>query len=282
MTTAADLVRMTRRHLQGGSREPANTLASEYLAGGTTMTMSHPIGGVVAGSIIEVEWTTYTVVAADAASRVLTVLQEDEFAPPQGHPAASRVTLRPRFPAARVIEALNVELNALSGAGTGLYRVVEVAADEDGVIEIPTAAITVLDAFDSDGVRIPASRFRVSDTATGPVFRDIHEIAPEGVVFGCAFGDLDGLPEEDVETSTGLPPTATDLPTYGAAIRLGAALELQRNLPDVQGETRRAEEVPAQAYGSGLRLIQITQQQRITQEAIRLQARYGIKRRVSV
>jgi 3-hydroxyisobutyrate dehydrogenase-like beta-hydroxyacid dehydrogenase len=80
----------------------------------------------------------------------------------------------------------------------------------------------------------------------------------------------------------GLVSTAEDLPPLGAAMRLLAGLEAQRNLIDTQGDTRRAGEVPAGSITQALRNLAAIRQQRLTAEAQRFQQRYGIKLHLAV
>jgi hypothetical protein len=75
-------------------------------------------------------------------------------------------------------------------------------------------------------------------------------------------------------SSTGLLPSAQDLPPIGAAIRLMSGREIKRNFTEGQGDTRRASEVPPGAIMQSSRNLQILRQQRIAAEAARLDALY--------
>jgi hypothetical protein len=74
--------------------------------------------------------------------------------------------------------------------------------------------------------------------------------------------------------SSGLSASMTDLPPMGAALRLGVGQEVRRNQTQSQGDTRRAEEVPAGAVGASWRGIAALRMQRIQSEASRLSTAY--------
>ncbi|MGH9251751.1 MAG: hypothetical protein ACRD0W_19855, partial [Acidimicrobiales bacterium] len=248
----SDLIETTRRHLQGTARNPVNLLDEQKLAATTTITLRYPLTGVQPGAVIEIGWVTYSVVDLDVTTRVLTVLPEVEGSAVD-HPVETRVRMRPRHSVRRIIEALNADLMDLSTRG--IYKLRSIAS-VDGVILVPADALVVLDAWsnESEPVHLPASRWKLSDTPSQTVLLGPNDIGY--AVFGCTLGQFSYVTDVDV-TTTGLVSTAEDLPPLGAAMRLIAGSESQRNLTDTQGDTRRAEEVPAGAVSGALRNLAV-------------------------
>jgi hypothetical protein len=271
----SDLIRNTRQLLQGNARSPVNTLDGAKAAISDAMTVNYPIQGVQPGSTIEIGWVEYSVVDVQLATRTFTVVPEIEGTAVD-HPDGARVTLRPRYPVRRIIEALNADLMDLSTQGIYKLRVIEAT---DGEVVVPEDAIAVLDVWNTDAERSPAANWRISDTPTGSQLLGPQTLGH--VVFGCTFSEFSYTDDVDV-TTTGLVSSAEDLPPMGAALRLLAGAEAQRNLIDSQGDTRRATEVPATAITGALRNLAALRQQRVIAEAARFQQRYGIKMFVGV
>jgi hypothetical protein len=63
----------------------------------------------------------------------------------------------------------------------------------------------------------------------------------------------------------------------GAQIRVMAGREVKRNFTESQGDTRRAEEVPAGAVGGSILNLQRLRRDRIQAEAARLNRQYPIR-----
>lgn len=271
----SDLIRSTRQLVQGNARSPVNTLASQKLAASNTAVLTYPISGVQIGSLIEIGWVAYSVVDIDVVAKTLTVLEE---VPGTAVDAAAgdRVTIRPRYTIRRIITELNNDLMDLSTHG--IYKLRSVAA-ADGVVTVPVDALVVLDVWDLDNERNPGVNWRIVDTPTGAELYGARGL--DFVVFGCTFGELSYTTDVDLDT-VGLVSPAEDLPPLGAAIRLLAGAESQRNLIDTQGETRRAEEVQAGALSGSMRNLVLLRQSRLVAEASRYQQRYGIKMHVAI
>jgi hypothetical protein len=276
----SDLIRRTRDHCQGGSAQVINTLALEKSPSVVTATLAYPIIGTQVGQTVEIGLVEYSVVALDSSAKTLDLLPMVEGTA-VSHSAGSRVTFSPRFPARRIIDELNTELNGLTAEG--IYRLVPVSA-VDGVITPPEGALVLLDAW-SDSTdaeelhRYPVHRWQLGDDPDG--VRLVGPQDAEFMVFGCTLGELPYTVDIDVSL-TGLVNTAEDIPPLGAAIVLLAGREAQRNLTDTQGNTRRAEEVPPGAITGALRTLAGIRQDRINAEVRRFQQRYGLKLHAAV
>jgi len=270
-TLTSDLIREALNHAQGANKQPMNVVDADFV-GGDQMVLRYPLSGVQAGQRVEVGWSEYVVVDTDTAVKTLTVIPELPGTVPN-HPVGTLVTIRPRYTALRVIAEINNELKQLSAEG--LYRIVTVDADEDGVIALPDGALKILDTW-GDGLstdhRTPSAYYEITESATGPVL-----IGPDTLTratIGCAFNllptDVDAL-----VSTTGIWQMAEDIPPLGAAMRLLAGTESQRNIIDHQGETRRAGEVPPGGPTGAMRNMAALRQTRVVAEEARLLGRYG-------
>lgn len=274
----SDLIRMTRQYVQGNARSPVNLLDGAKAAATETITVRYPISGVQTGTTIEIGWVEYAVVDVVLATKSFTVIPEIEGTAVD-HADGERVTLRPRYSVRRIIEALNAELMDLSAHG--IYKLRPIAAT-DGEVVVPEDALVLLDVWsnDSDPRQYPASPWTFTDLAGGTTILRGDAILGN-VVFGCTLSEFSFTADQDV-TDTGLVSSAEDIPPMGAALRLLIGAEAQRNLTDAQGDTRRANEVPATAITGALRNLAAIRQQRVVAEAGRFQQRYGLRQFVGV
>jgi hypothetical protein len=83
--------------------------------------------------------------------------------------------------------------------------------------------------------------------------------------------------EADTLASVGGTDTLDDLLVLGAQIRMIAPRELKRNFTESQGDTRRAEEVPAGAVINSMGGLMRLRRDRIQAEAARLNRQYPIR-----
>ena len=265
----SDLIRTTRHHCQGNSRQPINTLANAKDDLSNDAVLSYPLTGISIGSTLEIGWVLYQVTDMNAGTKTVTILPE-VVGSAVDHAAGERVTLRPRYPARRVIEELNNDLMDLTTQGIYKMRVVEPVAGE---VEVPDDAVRILQFRDEDDRAYPSSQRRLSDLPAEP---DTIEWHSGYIVFGCTFSEFSYTTDMDV-SYTGLVNTVEDLPPLGAAIRLLAGMETQRNLFDTQGDTRRPDEVPPGSMSGSMRNLAAIRQGRINGEHARYLQRYGLK-----
>lgn len=274
----SDLVRAVRSYAQGGARHGVNTLAQPFDNSGNELVLQYAISGLQPGMTLEIDWVEYSLVEASPATKTLTVLAMESDAPARVHLEGARVTLKPRYTTRRIIEELNNELDQLSGEG--LYRVESVAGEDDGSLILPDGALALLDAWSNDVYtrKLPAAFYQITESATGPVL--IGPATLSRATVGCAFNHLPLWDDVAVATTTGLVPTALDIPPLGAAIRLLMGTESQRNIIDHQGETRRAGEVPTGGPTTSMRNFAAMRQTRLVAEMARLAQRYGYQQHV--
>jgi len=276
--TTADLVRAVRSHAQGGARHGVNALAQPFDNSGDEIVLQYAISGLQPGMSLEIDWIEYSLVEASPATKTLTVMLMEDDAPAKVHLQDARVVLKPRYTTRRIIEELNNELDQLSGEG--LYRVESVEGEEDGSLVLPDGALMLLDAWSNDTFqrKLPAAFYQITESLTGPVLIGPNTLSRATV--GCAFNYLPLWEDVAVATTTGMIPTALDVPPLGVAIRLLMGTESQRNIIDHQGETRRAGEVPTGGPTTSMRNFAAMRQTRLVAEMARLAQRYGYQQHV--
>jgi hypothetical protein len=81
----------------------------------------------------------------------------------------------------------------------------------------------------------------------------------------------------DLTTNCFLPATCDDIVETGVVIRMMNGREIKRNFIESQGDTRRADEVPAGATRDSISNLVRLRRDRIIAEAGRLKAQYPIK-----
>jgi hypothetical protein len=83
--------------------------------------------------------------------------------------------------------------------------------------------------------------------------------------------------EASTLASTGAGTELADLLVLGAQIRLMASREIKRNFTEAQGDTRRADEVPAGAINASITNLLRMRRDRIQAEAARLARQYPLR-----
>lgn len=297
--TTRALIEDAKRLLLGGQSQQMNKLAANVVAGATQLTFQYPLSGIEAGARIAIGFELFHVWAVDQTAKMATVDGAQEGSTAAGHTAGDIAYIKPKFSDFAILQALNDDIADLSSPGNGLFRIQAVDITWDATIagytltapnmlgeplelRYKTSSIDkywpVIDPGDYDVARDMAA----SEFASGSAIfirRGGQQGYPIRLRYMASFGSLSTDPAEDVETVTGLPATALDIPPLGAAARLVLPREVKRNFTEAQGDSRRGDEVPAGAVAnSGKALIQL-RQQRIMAEAYRLQAEFPIDAR---
>ena len=94
------------------------------------------------------------------------------------------------------------------------------------------------------------------------------------VIYRTAFGTLADI-NEDVVSTTGLPATAVDILSMGAAIRVAEGREIARVIPQGVSDTRRSTEVPMGNALQSASALRRSRSERISEEAARLRRQWG-------
>jgi hypothetical protein len=292
VTTAAQMVEATRWHLLTGQVEAQNRLTTTVTSGDTTLAFDFELGGIRAGSVLHLGLESVLVWAVTSETgRTVQVQRGFNGTTAAAHTAGDLVEVNPRFPTVQILNALNDELRGLSAKG--LYRVGTVDRTYLGTaraFDLASDFIDVLEvSYDADSITedwpliTDFSVQRDLPTADFPsgasilVRSRMETNRTVRVKYKRSFGMLTAL-TDDVETVTGLWVEAHDIPPLGAASILSAARDIRRTDTLTQGDTRRAQEVPAGTPQGAARVLQQRQSMRIGEEQGRLYQRYPLRR----
>lgn len=284
MTVLADLVHEAKRHVLSQHREPRNRLASASAIDAASITLTYDTGQIQVGSYLQVGLELLYVWAIDQTTKTATVGRGEQGSAAAAHAEGDTVTVNPKFPDFTVVKAINDDILDLSAQGLYAVRTVELTASSATAGYDLTGATDVLEIMSVTtkwpGVArdwTPVTNFDLarnahSDFASGfglTVTDRLSPGQPLRVTYKQSFATLTDL-DDDVEDVAGLPTHLHDLPPMGAAVRLVAPREIRRNLIEVQGDSRRAEEVPPGAVGGSVRGLMSLRQSRIENEKARL------------
>ncbi len=288
MTTAAELVEDARRHL--GAPEALNTLDAVDAASDTVV-LQHEVDNVSPGTLLSVGLETMHVWTVDRPGRTLTVRRGHQGSAASAHAAGAMVRVAPEHTDHAVLRALNADLRALSGAGLFRAAVIDLTASASArTYDLLAGAQGVVEVRLDDGSDANhwplvdswsvISKASPSEFPSGVALRLDQAVAAGRtlrVTYAAPLGDLTGL-AQDVEDVSGLRPSAHDIPPLGAAWRLTAGREVERNQTHRQGDSRRAEEVPPGArLRSGLGLQQV-RDRRVQEELSNQWRLYPVRR----
>ncbi len=287
MTTVADAIGLTRRRLRSTYRRKVNLLASIT---GPTLTLTHPIAGISAGSLIAVGVEVMYVVSADVGARRLTVIRGYEATDVIDHAPGDIIDVEPRFPDAFILDELRAEVLSW---GPELFRVAETTVDGDShqstaALSVDGSVYQLLDVVVSPTTgdtslrptRLIGALVRSADVDVWPTGLALALDQPPGlrrvtVTYATSFEvdpfDLD----TDLVDQVGLAPSMVDLLVLGAAYR--SLTEVPRTDRSSVGEQRDAEEVPPGHITSVREDLNRERSRRRNEEIIKLRARYPVR-----
>lgn len=284
MTTAADWIAEAEQHLSVADKG-MNKLAAAITDTTTdSITLSYNLGAIKDGQIIAIDLEVMRVWEVDDTNKTATVQRGYGGSTAATHLVGSLVYVNPTHTKFAILRALNQDILALSSAGLFSMSTVEltynaVAAGYDLTSVTNLEGIYRIDAkytgMTRDWQRIRDFRLARSqntvDFPSGYALSWDHGGQPGQtvrVVYKSRFTTLSAL-TTDVST-TGLPTSAYDIPPLGAAARLVSPREVDRNDTTSQGNSRRADEVPAGAVRSAGAGLWAIRQNRINEERAEL------------
>lgn len=290
MSTAGQLINRVQRQLLSGVVEERNKLAAPCTATATSVTVAFDLGAIRQGTVIEVDAELMYVWEVNTVSKTATVERGFNGTTAVAHVDNSIVIVSPRFPRNQILEAFNDDLADLSTPMNGLYRVKTLDLRYNGsdtMINLPTIG-EVVDLLDvrlrSKSDDYPMIRnvqlirnLPTKDFGSGMALK-FNEYVKSGdlrIVYRAPFGRLT-REEDSLQTIAGFPVAAEDILIMGAEIRLIAPREMKRNFTESQGDTRRADEVPAGAVANSINNLIRLRRDRITAEATKLDSQYPI------
>lgn len=288
MSTGTAVINRTLRQLLSGLVETRNKLSVALNATSTTVVLSYDLDGIRKGQVFEIDSELFYVWEALPGTKTVTVERGFNGTTPATHSANAMVTVNPRFPRAQILEALNDELQDLCSPMHGLFKVESYDFDYNGSNDIVNMD-SVRNIIDLIGVHV-----RVTDdnyewvrkvrllrdlptddfaSGYGLKFLDRERNGRMRVVYKAPFTPLTSE-TQNLTQWAGLPASCEDIVNIGVQIRMMASRELKRNFTESQGDTRRAEEVPAGAVSNSVNNLIRMRRDRITAEAARLTRQY--------
>lgn len=282
----SDLIADTRRLLMGGQREAINKLAAPAISGATSLTFQNPPEGITGGVYLQVGLELFYVWSVSGSTATVEPAQAGSVS--DIHNTGDIVTVSPKFPDFAILKALNDSIRSLSSPALGMYRtpsvdltyasggydlagvtdlldIVDIRAHRGGTTsrDWPLIDTWQLDrAVDPTDFPSGLALFLIDTFDVGSTIR---------VRYRAGFSPLVNI-SDDVETVTGLPVTALDIPPLGAAIRLVHPREIKRNFTEAQGDGRRSGEVGPGAVAGSVNALERDYYRRISEEASRLSA----------
>ena len=290
MTIIADLVADARRLAYGSMSEQINLLTNNIAAEATLLDMQLDITGITPGTILSSGLNVWYVRSTLPSTNQVSVIPHYDNSPSTTVSANSFVYVKPKVTEWFLFGSLNDEIRKLSSPMNGLYRVgtwTETVSPTYQTYEVP------LEAQDMVGLL----RVRYRWPGTPDVWSDIRPssyrwyVSEEGnkiqllvnipssteveFTYKAPFIAATSL-EDDPVADCGLSATMLDIPPLGVLSTLLQTTDSRRNQISVQGDSRRAEEVPSSANLSTAGSIDRTYKQRVQDEYARLSNRFPI------
>ena len=291
MTTGSDWISQTRSYLMSGYAENRNKLAVAYTAGSGTLTFSYALEGIRAGTRLCIGLNTFYVWSISGQTAVVS--GGEDSSTDANAPIGSLVRVAPRFTDSEIWDQLGNDLGDLSSPSNGLFGINSVDLTYNATIngyDLGPISDQILSVYEVkyltpgpqlDNPRITTNGFRLNRNAINTQFPSgislqLFQPAMPGYNVRVVYRSVFTMPSTSFAnvSSTGLLPSAYDLPPLGAAIRLMEGREIKRSFTEGQGDTRRAGEVAPGAILQSARGLQQMRAQRIAAEAAKLDALY--------
>jgi hypothetical protein len=283
----SELIEETRRQIFTGTREERNKLSGILSDSAATMNVMYPLGQITRGAKLSIDLEDIYVWDADGIT-VSPIDRGQGGSVAASHAHSAVIHVNPKFSNWEIFNAINDELNSLSSPVNGLFRVASTELVYNPVISgYDYAGTDLISVFEVRyGTFGPSREYTLSQdweyssdltdefTSGSAIFvRDAVVGQPVIIKGKFAFTPLTANLSADT-SSTGIPSTAVDILSLGAAWRLTSGLEVTRNLTTSQGDTRRANEVPPGSNLGGSRELGRLREIRIREEASRLNVKY--------
>lgn len=287
MTTAGNLVDRTVQLLLAGTVEERNKIASSLDVSTTSVPIEYSLGSLREQTVFQVDAELMYIWEANTGTKTLTVERGFGGTTAATHADGAIVTVNPRFPRSQVLQALNDELADLSSPMNGLFQMKTVDLSYNGSDRMINLAgiSTLIDVYDvrwrylSDDYPVVRNyrlmrNMPTSDFGTGLALSLDEDVMSSTirVIYKDAYTPFST--EASTLASTGAGTEIADLLVLGAQIRLIAGREIKRNFTESQGDTRRADEVPAGAMNASVTNLLRLRRDRIQAEAARLNRQY--------
>ena len=302
MTVLDQLVKEVESRALSGFRQEMTLLGADMDPVSTTLTLQSgiPAPSIEQSAFVQVDYELMGVVARTAAGTA-TVRRGILNSTAVAHSAGTPAIVNPRFPAVDIVQAINEDIDDLSGPTNGLYQMKVVTVvynpavtgyDMPGLTSDDVIEVRELRAWDFGSQQawplIPTSDWKLERNAAYnsfpsglsiKVYNNAFPGRPIRIQYKSPYTTPLCLPSEDVAETTGLHAQAHDIPVLGAAYRLMMFRELKRSFSEAQGEPRRAAEVPVGSSLTTLKGIAQLRADRIANERERLNKMFKTQRR---
>ena len=293
MTTVADLVEQTKRHLYGGGRVAMNLLASSITTSDTSISTTLPFN-VGAGSMVSIENEIVLAYDVDNPAKTATVLRGQLGTTAGSHSSGVVMEVNPRFPRAFIFDALKDEIRSWKKlykvstasytltAGQQILDLTSTYNDAYGIIDILFAPQFSGDTWKSAGRTILAGAKLIRNADSDDISSGFGLHLPGGapyagevrIVYSRPFVTTTWTDATDVNSTVGLDASMEDIAPLGAAARLMTGRDIRRLDMSAQGEPDRTDGIqPGQALGVAKGLREMADM-RIGQEAQELLSKY--------
>jgi len=290
VTTAGQLIDRVNSELLAGTVEERNKLAASTDSSQTDIEMTYSLGSLRENTVFQIGTELMYVWEVNTTSKTATVDRGYGGTTAAAHTIGDIVTVSPRFPRHQILNGLNADLTDLSSPMNGLFQMKTVDVSYNGSDRMVnlTGVTEIIDLYDvryrylNDDYPIVRNvrllrDMPVSDFASGFVlaFDAPVRAGSVRVLYKAPYTAF--ATEADTVADAGGTASLDDLLILGAQIRVMAGREVKRNFTESQGDTRRAEEVPAGAVGGSILNLQRLRRDRIQAEAARLNRQYPIR-----
>lgn len=290
MASTSDLIHSAKRWLHSSGRPEHNRLTNLETNVDTSIQLDFALGSISPGAVLGVgleEMYVWSVAAPSA-----TVQRGWNGSTAAQHAAGAVVEVNPLFSQWRIFNEINAELNSLSPQ---IYQVktVSVTASINSSYNLATDVLDILNVQYNDitGADWPVlTRWALltnQDTAvfaSGKALR-LYEMPAPGrtirVTYAAPLSTLATI-ADTVETTSGIPASAIDIPAIGAAARLLSSRESRRSQVDAQPEPRQAGDVPPGTARSAAAQLFALRDRRIKEESSKLSRLYPSRIRRAV
>ena len=291
MALMSDLVSQVRAMVSGQQADRLTILSEDWLVGGSTISVAYPVEGLGVGSVLSAGLMTFQVaVQPRSAGGPFTVIANPGGEPVMPVPSGSVVRVSPRHTDRSIFDHLNTQVLAMGSPSNGLWSVRHWTADVNMVndmypfpvgAEDVTGVLSVLHRPVGDTENwVNLDRYTVQRPGGQPVVF-VHEHVAWGTLAftgKAPFKPAAHLTDDPVGVC-GLSASMLDIPVLGAAGMLLMSDEGRRVSPKVQGDPRRANELPPTSATAAARDLLRQRDQRIDAEASRLTASNGARLR---
>lgn len=287
------VVNATKSKLDGAvGRDKINILNTSIDASTTTVVTTYtPIPDAAVGSVIEIDYEQMMVMAVSGSN--LTVLRGWNNTTAVSHTSGTFIAVEPRFPRQIVFNEVAQELRALPRS---IYQVVtttlsfpanvnqiDLAGATGEVFRILSAERKSFDGTGYPSFSLVTRLVRNQDTSEYPSGYSVQvdqgrfykKAVDVRITYAKTLAHNTLTTTTDLQSTVGLPLSAEDILTFGAASRLMYDKEALRLDFTRQGQSRNAAEVPTETYARQAQRWRMEADRRISEESRRLLDLYG-------